>query len=277
EHASEEEEKGGSAGAGAPQVTSDPSELNLAEDIDSPSAAEAEDQIFEDQAVAVNSNAGASHDAPAFLRRGFGYKPEKRNIESSRGFFARKIKSIPQFWRHVAEEVATPKPEPVSERMAGGAFVFLTVLALVACVGAAIAFAQIISLKSEIALLHRELSPLKERIAKFEQAERRRESDQQEAQNKSERDKAREAQPALNLSREEIQLVREFIKPAPFAGMTGPTLNVGDSVGSETIPLPSSITDKVPKLLGARFTIRNGSIIIVRRDGRQADAVLGPN
>jgi hypothetical protein len=59
--------------------------------------------------------------------------------------------------------------------------------------------------------------------------------------------------------------------------MTGPTLNVGDPVGNETIPLPSSITDKVPKLLGARFTIRNGSIIIVKRGGQQADAVLGPN
>jgi hypothetical protein len=33
----------------------------------------------------------------------------------------------------------------------------------------------------------------------------------------------------------------------------------------------------VPKLLGAKFTTRNGSIIIVRRDSRQADAVLGPN
>jgi hypothetical protein len=30
-------------------------------------------------------------------------------------------------------------------------------------------------------------------------------------------------------------------------------------------------------LRGARFTTRNGSIIIVRRDSRQADAVLPPN
>jgi hypothetical protein len=43
------------------------------------------------------------------------------------------------------------------------------------------------------------------------------------------------------------------------------------------IPLPPPLTDKVPKLVGARFTIRNGVIIIVKRDSRQADAVLGPN
>ena len=52
---------------------------------------------------------------------------------------------------------------------------------------------------------------------------------------------------------------------------------LGDIVGAATIPLPSPLMEKIPKLLGARFTTRNGSIIIVRRDSRQADAVLGPN
>jgi hypothetical protein len=35
--------------------------------------------------------------------------------------------------------------------------------------------------------------------------------------------------------------------------------------------------EKIPKLLGARFATRNGSIIILRRDSRQADAVLPPS
>jgi hypothetical protein len=43
------------------------------------------------------------------------------------------------------------------------------------------------------------------------------------------------------------------------------------------IPLPSQLTDKVPKLVGGKFTTRNGVIIIVKRDSRQADAVLAPN
>jgi hypothetical protein len=41
-----------------------------------------------------------------------------------------------------------------------------------------------------------------------------------------------------------------------------------------TIPFPSPLTDKVPKLLGARFAIRNGVILVVRKDSRQVDAVL---
>ena len=81
----------------------------------------------------------------------------------------------------------------------------------------------------------------------------------------------------LNLSREEIQLIRDYIKPAPTAGAAAPAINVGDTVDGGTIPLPSPLMEKIPKLLGARFTTRNGSIVIVRRDSRQADAVLPPN
>ena len=81
----------------------------------------------------------------------------------------------------------------------------------------------------------------------------------------------------LTFSREEVQLIREYIKPAPFAGPAAPAVNVGDPVTGGTIPFPSPLTDKVPKLLGARFAIRNGTIIIIRKGSRQADAVLGPN
>ena len=38
-------------------------------------------------------------------------------------------------------------------------------------------------------------------------------------------------------------------------------------------PLTSSLTEKVPKLLGASFATRNGAIIIVKRGSRQAAAV----
>jgi hypothetical protein len=48
-------------------------------------------------------------------------------------------------------------------------------------------------------------------------------------------------------------------------------------VTTGTIPLPSPLTDKIPKLLGGRFTIRNGAIVILKRDSHQADAVLLPN
>src|SRR3954447_3947859 len=176
----------------------------------------------------IITNSAPSLEIPPSSRRGFGDKPREasKNASSILRLFAGKLKSIPKLWRgHVARDELSQRAERVREKRAGAAFAFLTALALVACVGAAIAFGEIKSLKSDVALLQRELLPLKERIAKFEQAERiRRESDQQEAQSKSERDKAREPQPALNLSRDEIQLVREFIKPAPFAGAAEPPI-----------------------------------------------------
>ncbi|MEH2469330.1 hypothetical protein V1284_000774 [Nitrobacteraceae bacterium AZCC 2299] len=81
----------------------------------------------------------------------------------------------------------------------------------------------------------------------------------------------------MNLSREEIQIIRNYIKPAPSVDPTAPVINVGDFVSGGILPLPPQLTEKVPKLLGGRFMIRNGAIIIVKRDSRQADAVLAPN
>ena len=79
------------------------------------------------------------------------------------------------------------------------------------------------------------------------------------------------------LTREEIQLVRDYIKPAPVVGTSAVPTFVGEPVTGPTIAFPSPVTEKVPKLLGARFAIKNGAIIIVRKDSRQADAVIGPN
>jgi hypothetical protein len=175
--------------------------------------------------------------------------------------------------------------ERANQPAANAALGLLALLSVIACVFAAIAFGQIQSLKSDIAVLRRELLPVKERLAKFEQAEKQRQEleQQDEAQNKSETetkkssDEAGSNATALELTREEIQMIRDYIKPAPSAGAAAPTINVGDTVAGAMIPLPSQLAEKIPKLRGARFTTRNGSIIIVRRDSRQADAVLPPN
>jgi hypothetical protein len=137
-------------------------------------------------------------------------------------------------------------------------------------------------LKSEVAGLQREFAPLKDRIAELEQAEKaRRESEQQQsAKDESVVDKSArsaETQAAWELSAEEAQLVRDYIKPAPSTGAPANTVKVGDVVDGAMIPLPSPVTDKLPKLLGARFAIRNGTIIIVRKGSHRADAVLAPN
>jgi len=164
----------------------------------------------------------------------------------------------------------------------GAVLALISLIAIVACVGAAVALTQIRSLKSEIAALHRELAPLKERVAQLDQAEnaRRQAEQQQDAKDKSAIERSNriaETQAALNLSSEEIQLVKVYIRPAPSTGAPADAIKVGDVVDGAMIPLPSPLTDKIPKLLGARFSIRNGAIIIVRKDSRQADAVLTPN
>lgn len=176
-----------------------------------------------------------------------------------------------------------PEAEHRFAAIGGAAFAILTVVVVVAGIGAAIAVGQIKSLKSDVAMLQRELLPLRERLGKLEQAEKtRRDAGQQVAaqdEASSEKNKAggETDQAALNLSPEEIQLIRIYIKPAPSLGTAAPTINVGDALPGATIPLPSAITEKVPRLSGARFTTRNGAIIISMKNSRRADAVLGPN
>ena len=135
-----------------------------------------------------------------------------------------------------------------------------------------------------MATLQRQLLPLSERLARLEQVEMAKRNSKQQAdeQNRSETRKTKldsdiQTDPtAIDLSPEEIQLIKEYIKPAPYLGTLVPAISVGDAITGATIPLPSQLTDKVPKLLGARFTTRNGAIIIVRRNSQRADAVLPP-
>ena len=167
--------------------------------------------------------------------------------------------------------------------LTGLAVACLSLISVVACVAAAIALGQLSSLKSDIAALRRELAPLRERLARLEQVEvaKRDAAQQEDAQNKAEADKkltdGAGEQAALSLSREEIQLIREYIKAAPSAGAAVAPINVGDPITGGMIPLPSSLTEKLPRLVGARFATRNGAIIISTRNSRRVDAVLMPN
>jgi hypothetical protein len=197
-----------------------------------------------------------------------------------------KTRSVAGAWRgHFERDTSSPIAARAGGSTGAATLAFISFVALMACAIAVIALVQTKSLKTETATLDRELGPLRERLAKLERAEKTRlATEQQEAgQSKPAADKdkpgvvQRTDQVVLNLSRDEIQLVREYIKPAPATGTQAPAINVGDPVSGGTIPLPSSLTDKVPKLLGARFAIRNGSIIIVKRDSQKADAVLAPN
>jgi hypothetical protein len=244
-----------------------------------------------EQTGAIEFTAPSPQDSPAFLQRSFGAKAQdtdRRPLDWLAGFFAAaatKAQSLAGLWRaHVVHDTSNPKAQRATGSVLGAMLAFLSLAAVFACAAAALALVQLKSLKTEIATLHRELGPLKERVAKLDQAEKAKlEADQKEGgqiklgaeKNKTGAEPGTD-QSALNLSREEIQLIRDFIKPAPAGGTPAPAINVGDPVGVATIPLPSPLMEKVPKLLGGRFTTRNGSIIILRRDSRQADAVLPP-
>ena len=154
----------------------------------------------------------------------------------------------------------------------------LSVGFVVSCVCAIMVFMQVNAHKLEIATLQRDIIALKLHVARLDQI----------ASANEMREKASSGTPKapsetlpdqapLILSREEIQLVRDYIKPAPVAGPATETIKVGDPVVGETVAFPSPITEKVRKLLGARFTVRNGVVVIVRSGSRHADAVIGPN
>jgi hypothetical protein len=165
--------------------------------------------------------------------------------------------------------------------LGGAAVALLGAMVVVASTIAVIAYGQIRSLQSEVVALRRELNPAKERIARLEQLERsRRDQDAPEKPSSPKERLAgvdRPAEAPLLLSREESQLVRDYIKPAPGAGSALPPIGLGDPVTGPTFPVPSAVTEKVPKLIGATFTIRSGSIVIIRKDSRHADAVLAQN
>ena len=218
-------------------------------------------------------------DVPAFLDRssGFGLQPPMREVSYRRNLL-KALARLSRIWRgHLVQDPPNTAVPHKNRGIGGGTFALLTLLVLAICAGGLLALAQIRSLKAEIASLQRELLPLRERLASFEQAEKAR---QAEIRADAETNKAlaeKPFQPApLAFSREEVQLIREYIKPAPSVGPALPAANVGDPVTGGTVPLPSSLAEKMPKLAGARFAIQNGAIIIVRKDSRKVDAVLPP-
>jgi hypothetical protein len=243
---------------------------------------------FDDDDVIGNPLSTVS-DAPAFLKRSLGSKMRAPIAEPFRRFdpptsIAFGFKRVARILRGHLEPDGSSIKKSRAAGTAGAAIAILSLVMIVIGAGTLMALNQIKSLKTEIASLERELGQIKQQAARLEAVESKKDADQRDNQSRAGTEKAdgsglsRAAASTLNLSADEIRMVREFIKPAPLAGpATAPSVNVGDSVTEATIPIPSPLTDKVPKLLGARFSIRSGAIIIVKRDSRQVDAVLAPN
>jgi hypothetical protein len=185
---------------------------------------------------------------------------------------------------HIEQEAPEIKRGGHGGGIGGLILTVMVLLAIIICVGAVIAVNQIKSLKSDITTLERQLVPLKKQVADAEQQQKTNSSDERNAaveavttDKRKPIDESHSPSTTLILSPDEMRLIREYIKPAPFSSPSAQPINVGDPITIGTIPLPSPLTDKIPKLLGARFTIHNGSIILLQRDSHQADAVIGPN
>jgi hypothetical protein len=183
---------------------------------------------------------------------------------------------------HVEQHTPNVKFGSAGGGVVGLVLSILVVLVIVICVGAFIAINQIKSLKSEISGLEKQLLPLKNQTL-AEQQDKKSHTGQKvppsivdDAGKLSEGN--RPAPAPLVLSPDDVRLIKEYIKPAPFIGGAAvKPISVGDSVTLESIPLPTPLTERIPKLIGARFTIYNGAIIIMTRNSHQADAVLKSN
>ena len=233
-----------------------------------------------DPRLPAGSNDQIASDAPAFLIRKFG--SGLRGASASSNPLSKLTERVRQgigIWRRHLQQDQPPKETRRSgANMERGLFALLSLLVILSCAGAVAALIQVKSLKSELTALQRELLPLKLRVAMLDQIEKSRETPDKVSDQKNQPSRESRAEEApLLLSREEIQLIRDYIKPAPATGSSTTPISVGDPVIGPTIPFPSPVTEKVPKLLGARFAIKNSTIIIVKKDSRQADAVLGPN
>jgi hypothetical protein len=162
--------------------------------------------------------------------------------------------------------------------------IMLMLLAGAGAFGGVILYGHIKRLKDELASTRRELVGAKDRLSRLERRVDMTASQPALPQGHVVRPMdgigaVRADAGLLDLSREETQLVRDYIKLPPAPPGAVPTMVLGAAIPDAILmPLPSQITDKFPRLLGARFaTDRNGAIVIVRRGSRSADAVIAPH
>src|SRR5438128_367885 len=148
-------------------------------------------------------------------------------------------------------------------------YAILSVLSAAVLVGGAVVFAQLGGMKAELASLRGQLTLTREQMARLEKRIEDTSTGQisPQARTPSANDIAKRwpddggGRSPLELSREEIQLLRDYIKLPPGPPGATPTIALGAVLPDATLlPLPPQIGEKSPKLVGARFaTDRNGA------------------
>ena len=177
--------------------------------------------------------------------------------------------------------------------------ILVTVLGMtsvVAAVLAAMAFSQLKAVKADVLVAREELMLAQEHATRLERQldkavqefdQRLTKAAEQAQTNAAQNNpvqantgkEARVERPSFQLTPDEIQLIRSYIKASPATSEVGATISAGEELRDATmLPLPSQIATKSPRLAGGRFKIdRNGAIIISLRKSRLADAVIQPN
>jgi len=140
-------------------------------------------------------------------------------------------------------------------------------------------------LRDRANLTERQLASVEQRVGRLElqmeQLLSRRVPDNPPGASRPEGETAPVVKPdsSITLTRAEIDIVRDYIKLPPAAAGTVATMSVGAPVGSHVlVPFPSQIADRVPKLVGARFTTdRNGAIVVVAAGSDRIGFIIPPN
>jgi hypothetical protein len=147
---------------------------------------------------------------------------------------------------------------------------------------AAVFLAQFNSFKVEVTGLKKDLAATREKLAKLEEsvaAALVSEKIKHSIDDRMLGSVAVTPTASFALTRDEVQLIRDFIKvPPPLLGTTQ-NINVGDHLPETTLaPLPEPIMEKVPKLRGARFTVdRNSAIVVVAPGTDRAGVIINPS
>jgi hypothetical protein len=226
------------------------------------------------------SEAGPAARPPPFLRRGFRYKPKTNTRAPFASIFSRFIaaKNLLLLQGVNLHSVKKASVLTVANRGSQALIVGIALLALFGIVAASFLLSQVVSFRSENRLLQQELTKMRENLGRVEQMVRTEKDLHQKSPEKTvDLENRANQQSIIELSRDEIQYIREYIKPAPRVAVAGSTINVGELFEGATIPLPAPLMEKIPKLLGARFAIRDGAIVILKRGSNRVNAVLLSN
>jgi hypothetical protein len=217
---------------------------------------------------------------PPFLRQGSGYKPKTNMRAPSSSIFSRFIAAknlllLQGVNLHSAKNVSAPT---VANRGSQALIAAIALLALFGIVAASFLLSQVVSFRSENRLLQQELTKVRENLGRLQRmVKTEKDVHQKNPEMTADLENRAAQRSVIELSKDEIQYIREYIKPAPGAALAGTAINVGELFEGATIPLPAPLMEKIPKLQGARFAIRNGAIVILKRGSNRVNAVLFPN